>query len=386
MNRRHFLKTATAIGWIALDPHIAFCAGPATPYDRLLILIELKGGNDGLNTLVPYADRDYYALRPRLAIPREQVLPLDERCGLHSSMSALLPLWHAQELAVIQGVGYPKPNLSHFRSIDIWDTASDADEYLQQGWLARAFARTPAPADFVADGLILGSQETGPLSGSGVRALALDRPQRFLRQAKLASDSGHARNAALEHILRVERDVVRSASRLSLDRDLKTTFAQSAFGNALKTAAQVIGGEGRVAAVKISLSGFDTHSNQLATQARLLQELSEGLSALRSALQEVSKWNGTLVMTYAEFGRRPKENQSGGTDHGTGNVHFALGGKVRGGLYGAPPRFGALDANGNLPFAIDFRVLSATVLARWWGVPSDKILLRHFTAIDLLKV
>lgn len=385
MNRRHFLQAAPGIGWMAVNPQLALCATSATPYERLLVLVELKGGNDGLNTVVPYTDRDYYALRPRIAIPREQVLPLDQRAALHPSMRALMPLWKAGELAVIQGVGYPKPNLSHFRSIDIWDTASDADEYLQQGWVARAFVRNPPPAEFVADGLILGSQEPGPLSGNAVRTLALDQPQRFLRQAKLASDSGRARNAALEHILKVEHDVLQAASRLSLDLELKTVFPSGAFGNALKTAAQVIGGDGQVAAVKISLSGFDTHGNQVGTHARLLQELSEGLSALRAALQELGKWDRALILTYAEFGRRPKENQSGGTDHGTANVQFMLGGKVRGGLFGAPPKLSDLDANGNLLHAYDFRSLYATVLERWWGVRSAEILNRQFATLDVVK-
>ena len=383
-NRRAFLKTAGALAWIALGPELAFAAS-ASRYDRLLVLLELKGGNDGLNSVVPYADRDYYSLRPRLAIPRDQVLKLDERVGLNPALIGLMPLWNARELAIVQGVGYPQPNLSHFRSIDIWDTASRSDEYLSEGWLARAFARVPAPNEFVADAVVLGSQEMGPLAGGSARTLALDDPQRFLRQASLVTDAGRPRNAALDHILKVERDVTQAASRLSLDLQLKTAFPPGQLGNALRTAAQVIGGRGQVAVVKISLTGFDTHSNQLAAQTRLLQEVGDGLAAFKSALIEIGKWDSTLIMTYAEFGRRPKENQSGGTDHGTANVHFGSGGKVKGGLYGQAPQLNRLDGSGNLAFAVDFRSVFATALDRWWGVSSTDVLGGRFSALDCLK-
>jgi uncharacterized protein (DUF1501 family) len=385
MNKRHFLRSTAALSWFALMPELSFALAGSTPYNRLLVLVELKGGNDGLNTVVPYADSEYYRLRPRLGVARDQVLKLDERCGLNPAMTALMPMWRARELAIVQGVGYARPNLSHFRSIDIWDTASNSDEYLERGWLARAFAHTPAPADFVAEGIVLGSQEAGPLTGENVRTLALSDPRRFLRQASLLNDSGRPRNAALEHILKVERDVAQAASKLSLDMDFKTAFPQGQFGNAVRTAAQVIGGQGQVAAVKISLTGFDTHSNQVAAQTRLLQELAEGLSAFKAALTEVGKWDSTLVMTYAEFGRRPRENQSGGTDHGTANVHFVLGGKVNGGLYGQPPQLGRLDGNGNLAFAVDFRSLYASALDGWWGLPSTEVLGGRFAPLPLLK-
>jgi uncharacterized protein (DUF1501 family) len=140
-----------------------------------------------------------------------------------------------------------------------------------------------------------------------------------------------------------------------------------------------------VAVVKVSLSGFDTHSNQLPTQQRLLQELSEGLAAFRAGLAEVGRWDRTLVLTYAEFGRRPRANLSNGTDHGTANVHFALGGRVSGGLYGQPPQLARLDGNGNLAFAVDYRSLYATALERWWGVPSADVLHGRYPILDLLK-
>ena len=155
---------------------------------------------------------------------------------------------------------------------------------------------------------------------------------------------------------------------MTADYAFRTEFPRTPFGNAIRTAAQVVASKAGVAAIKVSLNGFDTHSGQQATQARLLKDLAEGLVALKSALLEAGRWQSTLVMTYAEFGRRPRENQSGGTDHGTASSHFVLGGKVKGGLYGQPPALARLDGNGNLPHAVDFRELYATVLERWWGV------------------
>lgn len=383
MDRRDFLR------WLAVSGGLTFLPGGARAggaYDRLLILVELKGGNDGLNTVVPYADEAYHRLRPRLAVKREEVIRLDGRSGLHPVLQPLLAPWQAGELAVIQGLGYPHPNLSHFRSIEIWDTASKSEEYLQAGWLARAFAAHPAPADYAAEGVLVGSGEPGPLSGGGVRAIALTNPDQFQRQARLAQPGGEGRNAALAHIRKVESDVARAATRLGqAQTGLRTEFPRGDFGNTVKTACQVIASGAGVAALRLTLNGFDTHQNQSGAHANLLRQLAEGLAALKAALLEMNRWERTLILTYAEFGRRPKENQSNGTDHGTANAHFALGGRVRGGLYGAPPAFDRLDGNGNLPFALDFRSLYATALERWWGIDAVPILNGRFEILPILK-
>lgn len=382
MNRRDFLNTigATTLAWFA--PSVA---AAAVNYGNLLILVELKGGNDGLNTVVPFSDSAYYSIRPRIAIPRDQVLQLDARSGLHPSLAPLMALWESRELAIVQGIGYPSANLSHFRSIEIWDTASNSNDYLADGWLARAFTQAPTPRSYAADGVVVGSAEMGPFAGGGTRAIALTNTEQFLRQAKLAMPAGQARNAALNHILKVEQDIVQAAANLDGNHAFATEFPNTAFGNAIRTTAQVVASRAGVAAVKVTLNGFDTHSNQQGTQTRLLKDLGEGLVALKAALDEINRWRSTLIMTYAEFGRRPRENQSGGTDHGTANAHFVLGGRVKGGLFGLPPQLSRLDSNGNMPFAVDFRQLYATVLERWWGVDSGRPLSGRFATIDLLK-
>jgi uncharacterized protein (DUF1501 family) len=378
MNRRDFL--AVSVAALFCDSSFAQSAG----YRRLLVLVELKGGNDGLNTVVPYADEAYYRLRPRIGIRPDDVLKLDARTGLHPALKPLLPLWEARELAIVQGVGYPNPNLSHFRSIEIWDTASRSDQYLPEGWLARAFAGHPVPSQFAAGGVAVGGSDMGPLAGSGTRAIALTNPEVFLRQARLANPVGKGRNSALDHILRVEAGIVEAAARLDAGVQFQTEFPRGPFGNAVRVAAQLAANPSGVAAIRLSLGGFDTHQNQPNVHQRLLGELAAGLAALKSALGEKKRWDSTLVMTYAEFGRRPQENNSNGTDHGTAAAHFVAGGRVKGGLYGEAPRLAELEG-GNLRHAVDFRSLYATGLERWWGVSSAKVLNGGFETLDVLR-
>ncbi|MFO1313869.1 MAG: DUF1501 domain-containing protein [Burkholderiales bacterium] len=384
MDRRTFLRSSAAMAAFALPGvRIAAAAGPAE-YRRLLVLVELKGGNDGLNTLVPYTDPAYFALRPKIAIARDSVVQLTDRAGLHPALAPLRASWDDGTLAVLQGVGYPSPNLSHFRSIEIWETASASDEYLQQGWLTRAFAAKPVPATFAADGVVIGSNDMGPLSGGGTRAIALTDTEQFLRRARLAQPGLPAGNKALAHILKVEGDVVQAASHLGGRRTFATEFPGGAFGNAIRTACDIAANPAGVAVVRVTLSGFDTHANQPGTHARLLGELAHGLVALRAALVEIGRWDDTLVLTYAEFGRRPRENQNNGTDHGTASVHFALGGRVRGGMHGAAPDLARLSSDGNPGYALDFHGIYATVLERWWGIDSRDALGGRFAPVPFL--
>jgi uncharacterized protein (DUF1501 family) len=163
-------------------------------------------------------------------------------------------------------------------------------------------------------------------------------------------------------------------------------FPNGNFGNAVRTAAQVAAANAGVPVIKLALNGFDTHVGQLARQARLLKDLAEGLVALRSALVELGLWDSTLVMTYAEFGRRPQQNQSGGTDHGTASVQLLAGGRVRGGLHGSAPDLTQLDSTGNVQHAVDFRALYATVLERWWGLEAAGVLRGRHAPLELIRV
>ena len=247
------------------------------------------------------------------------------------------------------------------------------------------FVSKPAPAAFAADGIVVGSSEFGPLAGIGTRSIALNETEQFLRQAKLAGGAARRGNAALNHILKVQDDIAQAAAHLNPNVAFRTEFPKTPFGNAVRTAAQLAANPSGVCAIRLTLNGFDTHQNQLAVHPRLLRELADGLVALKGALVEVDRWNSTLVMTYAEFGRRPQENNSNGTDHGTAAAHFVAGGRVRGGLYGQAPRLDRLEG-GNLQHAVDFRSLYATALEKWWGIQSRGPLKAAYPLLDLLKV
>lgn len=366
VTRRAVLSLAAASGVVLVAPRALHAAAR---WDRTLILVELNGGNDGLNTLVPFTDPAYRKARPGLALGRDQVLPLTETLALHRSLEPLGAAWTAGDLAIVQSVGYPRPNRSHFRSIAIWETASDAEYVETQGWIDALFAAAP-PGGAMADGLVLG-KSAGPLAGGAGKVVILNRPERSLdRAAHMRPMQGQSSNPALAHIL-ATRDTVQEAARAMLEVGQRVRvegdFPAGPFGTQVRAVAQVLAAGIHVPVIKLSLGSFDTHANQAAVHARLLGQLGQGLAALRTALIQAGRWQSTLVMTYAEFGRRVAENGSGGTDHGTAAPHFVLGGAVRGGLHGRTPSLTAL-AEGDLIHTVDFRDLYATVARQWWSM------------------
>ena len=375
MKRREFLKIAAGAFLWQLNPWLSSSAAAAeNPSKRILVLIELKGGNDGLNTLVPYSDQRYYQLRSDLAVKRDVVLPLSENLGLNPRLEALMDAWKQKELAVVAGVGYPQPNRSHFRSIEIWETGSSSNQYLQTGWLARILPQIPTPERTIADGVAIGG-DAGPLAGGDLRLAVMRNFEQFFRQARrIQQVKAGSRNPALKHLLEVQNDVYRSAR--ALDEKMKAqrkpnwTFPKTPIGRNLQTAARLIAADTAIAVVKVSHGGFDTHANQRNLHDRLLQQLADAMMAFRHAMQQAGRWDQVLVMTYSEFGRRPAGNGSRGTDHGTAAPHIILGGKVRGGLYGQQPSLQDLE-NDDLKFSVDYRSLYTTIERKWWGLKTD---------------
>ena len=402
MKRRDFLSNfSTATGAALLTAHApgwaqAVATRASSVQDRILILIELKGGNDGLNTVIPYADSAYYQLRNTIGIKSEELIKLDEKIGLHPELKAMLPFWEKNELAIVQGVGYPQANLSHFRSIEIWETASKSSEYLSDGWATRAMqAGLSAKAKYTAEGVLIGMNEFGPLAGA--KAVSLNDPVAFVNQSKIARASdltGNTYNPALTYLLKVENEILTAADGLKSDKYAFTTvFPQGQFGNGVAAAAQVVASQnskilanaGGVPVICLTLGSFDTHQNQLNSHANLLRQLAEGMAALKSALTELGAWDRTLVMTFSEFGRRAKQNSSGGTDHGTAAPHFVAGGAVRGGLYGQAPDLNRLDNNQNVVHTTDFRQMYTTVAEQWWGVKAEAVVRGKFDALKFLR-
>jgi uncharacterized protein (DUF1501 family) len=390
LDRRQFLNHAAssaALGFAGIP--LATLAQGGTR-DRILILVELKGGNDSLNTVIPYANPLYAQLRPTIGIKPDEVIRIDSQHGLHPSLAALVPVWEKNELAIVQGLGYPQPNLSHFRSIDIWNTASKSEEYLKDGWVARALQnglKATSGVAFTSEGVLVGINEQGPLAGA--HAVALRSTEAFVNQSKLAMSTESSGNLSLQHILNVENNIVDAAKGLRSDKyGFKTEFPTGAFSQSVQTAAQIVAGQRGKAGVPVivlSHGSFDTHVNQMGNHANLLKQLGEGLAALRSALIEIGAWDKTLVMTYSEFGRRARQNQSNGTDHGTAAAHFVMGGAVRGGLIGQAPDLGRLDASQNLLYTTDFRQLQSTIAKQWWGLNPEAVVQGRFGELPLLR-
>lgn len=385
MNRREFLQGLAAGLGSACYPGLV---NGDTHRQKILILIELQGANDGLNTLIPYADPLYKQLRPKLAIQRDQVLQLSESTGLHPSCAGLMRIWEDQQLAIVQGVGYPNPNRSHFRSIEIWETASDVDEILQSGWLAPYLSQLQASGKTAADALALG-QDAGPLAGSPHNTIVLSDMKKFLRQAKILSAlEAETSNESLRHILSVQNSMQRAsigfAESFAGKPGVNFPFPNSRLGQQLKTVAGLINNTAGVSIFKLGLGSFDTHANQLAKHASLLKELSDAIASFQGAMRQSGKWDDILLMTYSEFGRRARENGSAGTDHGTAAVQFIAGGRVRGGFYGQQPSLSDLD-NDDLKFTMDFRSIYHTIQRDWQRMPAISGNLGSFAPVKFVK-
>nr|WP_241019114.1 DUF1501 domain-containing protein [Paraburkholderia sp. Tr-20389] len=336
---------------------------------KLLILIELKGGNDGLNTVIPFTDSTYYALRRHIAIPRDHGLVLDGRTALHPALRPLLSSWRDGQLAVVQGIGCEQDDASHFRSREIWDTASRADVYRRDGWLTRAAGQCSAAGRrFITASF--GCDEPGPFaqiahrSGAECSWVRVDDPDPHVSRDEddPGSSTTFAAVQASHPDVRTFRD--------SIDAALRAVDTMQPHTSA---------------AIRVTLDGFDAHRNQLARHAALLTQLADGCATLRAELARRGRWRDTLVMTYSEFGRSAHENVDRGTGHGGAAAHFVMGGGVQGGVYGQPPDLTRLDADGRLPVEIDFRRLYATALASFWKLDANAVLLDDVKPLPLLR-
>ena len=344
---------------------------------RILLLVELKGGNDGLNTVIPYADSKYREMRPGIGVSRDHTLQLDEKVGLHDKLEPLMESWKAGDLAIVQGVGYPYPNRSHFRSIEIWDTASASNQTLSEGWIAQAFHGASLPKGVGLDSIVIDTNAL-PSTGPGLRTIVMQDAENFLRQAqalKEASGMTDGGNPALRHLLAVRQEINAAAKGLSdklraAPAPAQTYPQEMLLGRQLDLATRVLTARVPVVAIKAALGGFDTHANQVQPHERLLAILAENLMVLRKNLIGAGLWNNVVVMTYSEFGRRVRQNASGGTDHGAAAPLFVMGGGVKGGLHGAYPSLNDLQ-DGDVRHTVDFRAVFATVAQGCWGLARD---------------
>jgi uncharacterized protein (DUF1501 family) len=365
------------------DPGVRSIGEPDT-----LVMVTLYGGNDGLNTVIPYADAAYHAARPELAYAPESVLPLDDRLGLNPKLAKLRRMWDDKRLAIVLGVGYPRPNRSHFASMDIWHTASPVRP-VSTGWVGRWLDATKAsPATAISFEPVLPPMLAGETrSGACVTGTAIDLPLGIKPETVLALGSGGAdgsteqsRAAAAYHeLIEVSRLVRRaedkSATPGQAARELGPAeySGSSALGRQLARVARCVEANVPTTVYSVSMGGFDTHAVERPGHESLLQDLDDGLAWFVERMSRSTAGKRVVVVVYSEFGRRVQGNASKGTDHGTAGPLFVLGPRVIGGLYGEQPSLADLD-NGDLKATTDFRDVFATVIDSVLGMDPARLL------------
>ncbi|MCS6851264.1 MAG: DUF1501 domain-containing protein [Gemmataceae bacterium] len=406
-SRRDFLKSTSLVACgLTVPTFLSRTAAAAPPADQpgakdtILVVVQLTGGNDGLNTVVPYTDPDYAKLRPTLKLPTAQLKKIDDRFGLHPSMGGLASLLEDRALCIVQGVGYPNPNQSHFRSMDIWQAASLADN-LTEGWIGKALrSMKGTPAFHLAT-----NNEFAPLAltGAPVRVPSITSLEDFQLKTSAASGPDQKNQRAviegvaqptggspglLDFVRRTAVNTYDSSRRLrEIGRNYqpKVPYPQTGLANRLKLAAQLITAELGARIFYVSIDGFDTHANQLPTHAALLQQLSDAMTAFYKDLAARGYKDRLLMMTFSEFGRRPYENGSRGTDHGAAAPMLLVGSCLKAGIVGEQPSLTEDTRLGNLKYKIDFRQVYAAVLDRWLGVSSKEVLGEEFRPVEIFK-
>jgi uncharacterized protein (DUF1501 family) len=399
-SRRTFLSSSIGIAVLgaAVPAALARAAeaqalpvpGAATDPRNVLVVVQMNGGNDGLNTVIPYSDDRYHRVRPTIGLEEKAVLRIDDRIGLNPVMAPLLELYKEGHVALVQGVGYPNPNRSHFEATQIWETASP-DRPLSTGWLGRYLDRvvpkegTP-PTLFT--GVTLGdtvpaamiSQHVDVPAIGGINAFNYSGGKDTASKASAGVLFDGARPGQSPYLQLLE-DTSRTAyhggdilkAKIAGYQRL-ATYPTDPFSTQLALAAQIIGSDVGTRIIFVSIGSFDTHAGQRSQQDRLLGYLSAGLSAFYKDLTAHGDADRVMVMTFSEFGRRVNQNASAGTDHGTAMPLFVIGGKVKGGTYGDHPSLSDLDANGDLKFQTDFRDIYATVVADFLGRNPTEVL------------
>jgi uncharacterized protein (DUF1501 family) len=406
LSRRDFLRTSSLValgstvpGFVSRTAAQAPLASRPGARDTILVVIQLTGGNDGLNTVIPHRDENYRRLRPTLAQPANQIRRLTDDVGLHPSMTGLADLLQDNALCVVQGVGYPNPTQSHFVSMDIWQ-AGKTGATLNEGWIGRALRGVPGAASFH----LANANEPAPLAltGAPVRVPSITSLADFQLRVAAANQADSRRQRALieqsatpaggqanllDFVQRTAVNTYDSSRRLQeLGRtyEPRVPYPNSALANHLKLAAQLIDGGLGARLFYVALDGFDTHAGQAQAHANLLREVSDAMTAFYRDMAARGHRDRILMMTFSEFGRRARENGSRGTDHGAAAPMILVGGRVRAGVVGAHPSLSDLEA-GNLRFHTDFRQVYAAILDRWLGVSSRQVLERDFRQVDILR-
>ena len=356
--------------------------------NKVLVILQLSGGNDGLNTVIPYRNDIYYRTRPRLGIEKTKILSLTDEAGLHPALTGLKELYDDGSLSILNSVGYPNPDRSHFRSMDIWHTASDSRDYWTTGWLGRYLDAQCKGCDKPTYALEVDDMLSLAMKGEEAKAIAMKDPRRLFGTANqrffkdvLQNHKDEAGEQPVDYLYKTMAETISSADYIFEKSKFHPSIAEypkSELGQSLKTIASLIFSDINTKVYYISLGSFDTHINQAFQQQNLFNQMNEAIRAFTKDLKANGRFNDVMLMTFSEFGRRVSQNASGGTDHGTANNMFFISGSLKQkGLINAMPDLSDLD-EGDLKYKIDFKNVYATVLKNWLGADDAKILHQQY--------
>ena len=398
MKRRNFIKSTGIASTALMTPNFlkAFQGGTfyKTRSSKILVIIQLSGGNDGLNTIVPYENDLYYNFRPTLGIKKSEVIKVSDQLGLNPNLKGLRALYDQGSLSIINNVGYPNPDRSHFRSMDIWHTGSPSDAYWTTGWLGRYLDSSCSGCSKPYHALELDDTVSLALKGTQQTGFAMSNPNQLRKTTnnpylkaladRYQSDPSHSQ---VDYLYKTMINTQSSAKYLydqSKTYQSKETFPNTAFGRDLKQIAELITADTDTRIYYASLTGFDTHANQRNQQARLLEQYDTAISAFVKDLKKNQLFEDTLIMTFSEFGRRVKQNASNGTDHGTANNLFLMSGALKKkGFFNDGPDLNNLIQN-DLQFKVDFRRIYATLLNNWLETDHSSILNTKYPLLSFI--
>lgn len=377
MNRRNFLSlTGTLTGGTLLLPNFLFSYGTQKNLiigEQCLVFVQLNGGNDGLNTFIPFEDPLYYDLRPKIAISKGDVISTTKGMGFHPSLKGFAQMQQNGDLSVIQNVGYPEPNRSHFRSQEIWQTATDSNKYINEGWLGRyldlqCVSHTPTA------GINIDSIDNLSLKGQSPNSITVKDPDRFkIKNIKEETDV-LSKNPSLDFVRKVANSVLEGSEEIQkalTKSTTETSYPKNALGKNLEWISRLIKGNLNSKVYYTSQGGYDTHDNQLVIQSNKFKELDSAIFSFYQDLKQANLLQNVTIVVFSEFGRRVKDNGNG-TDHGTAAPMFVIGGQNRGKVIGNNPNLSDLS-QGDLKYQIDFRSVYASLLKEKMAFDYTKI-------------
>ena len=397
MKRRNFLKQSTLASSLFFVPNFVKAfeqVAKASLGHKKLVIVQLSGGNDGLNTIVPFTNDIYYKNRPGISIQKNDLIKVTDDLGFNKNLAPLKNLYDQGYLSIINNVGYPNPNRSHFRSTDIWQTASRANEYLDTGWLGRyidSYGKMPYSGIEIDDSLslIMKGETMNGIATKNPRILFGNTQTPYFKKVLNHQSDQHLSEHNLGYLYKTMIEAKSSAKYIyETSRTYKSRqeYPNNPFGKQLKTTAEFINSNIESKVYYVSMGGFDTHANQADRQKRLLSTFSESMEVFVNELKQNDTFKDTLILTFSEFGRRVQQNAAGGTDHGAANNVFIIGENLKSkGFYNELPNLANLDANGDIIHTVDFRSVYATILDKWLQVDDAIILNKSFSKLDLIN-